>query len=80
MTGVERAELADLREEMNGHFAQLREDLSRGFRDASKRESETRDRVARIEGGIGMVKWLGPGGIAALIVGLLLQSGVIHLG
>lgn len=33
----------------------------------------------RLEGTLGVVKWLGPAGIVALILGLLLQSGVIDL-
>ena len=62
--------------------AAVREDMARGFRDMSRREDETRERVVRmegrIEGGLGMVRWLGPSGVAALIIGLLIQAGVIR--
>ena len=85
MNPIERVELLEIRQEFRDGLAvirsdnaSLREDMARGFRDMSRREDETRDRVARMEGGIGMVRWLGPGGVAALIIGLLIQAGVIR--
>lgn len=78
MNPVERVEILEMREEMRSQFHDLREDMARGFRDLTRREEDTRDRVARMEGGIAMVRWLGPGGVAALIIGLLIQSGLLR--
>lgn len=82
MTPVERVELLELRDEIRGLFHDVRADIARGFRDVAVRENETRERVTRlegrIEGSLSMVKWLGPGGIAALLLGLLAQAGVLR--
>lgn len=79
MTPVERVELAELRTEMLQQFENLRADMARGFRDLTIREDDTRERVAKMEGGLGMVRWLGPGGLLALLLGMLAQAGVIHV-
>lgn len=89
MTPVERVELVEMRDEFREtladisasqreSFREMREDMARGFRDLSRKEDDTRERVARMEGGIGMVRWLGPGGVAAIIIGLLIQAGVLR--
>jgi hypothetical protein len=78
MTPVERVELSELQQQMVHEFRSLREDMARGFRDMSRREDDTRDRVARMEGGVAMVRWLGPSGIVAIVAGLLIQAGFIR--
>ena len=78
MTPIERVELSELQAQMTVEFRDLRAEMARGFRDLARREEDTRDRVARMEGGVAMVKWLGPGGIVAIVAGLLIQAGLIH--
>lgn len=32
----------------------------------------------RMDGSLGMIKWIGPTGIAALIIGMLVMTGILH--
>lgn len=41
------------------------------------RLDQTVSRLDRIEGAVGMVKWLGPAGVVALIIGLLTMAGYV---
>jgi hypothetical protein len=79
MTPVERAELADLRREVNEGFEALRQEMARGFRDSAERDRETRSKVDEMRGAVGVVKWLGPAGVVALIVGCLFQVGAFDV-
>lgn len=85
MNPVERVELLEMRQEWREGYEQIRldlravrEDQARGFRDLARREEDTRDRVARMEGGVAMIRWLGPGGVVALVIGILFQAGVLR--
>jgi len=76
MTPIKKAELHELRTEIRA----FREEMVANFRDLTIRENDTRDRVARIEGSVAVIRWVGPGGIIAVVIGILFQMGILRVG
>lgn len=57
--------------------ATVRTEMGRRIDETDRKVDGALSRLDRMEGGIGMVKWLGPSSIGLLIIGFLVVSGVI---
>jgi len=54
----------------------IEDKLDRRLNTLDDKVDQIKSRVDRIEGGVMMIRWLGPAGTAALIIGLLWIAGI----
>lgn len=54
----------------------IEDKLDRRLNSLDKKVDDVKSRVDRIEGGVMMLRWLGPSGVVALLVGLLWIAGI----